>query len=301
MDGKPKVFRTASGVNTMWTQLLIDKDPSCEVVLARMKELSGIFPLAASRGDMKACVRAMDEFVELRVGMGARFMELVVAGMQTLATTLSIGAVAFHKQWTAAESEDIRELAQNDVAAHCAAMVWDPTMPEFQDLSAVRAACAEKHTAGKLEEVTSTDFYVFGPAKALLRDARSRGDIAVMPLGAGGPGANLMVLTSNPLARTYIESFLASHGIHKMKHAEVETIVASSGIMQGWMPVEIGMDPWSYTIESTQNEKSSGIAIEANTKAINEAIVAMHKLRSSPPCPATYNNMTGEIIVMKRE
>jgi hypothetical protein len=93
--GVPVVFRTAAGVNTMWTALLVEQDPTCAGTLRRMKELSSTFPLACKDGDLVAAVAATNEFVQLRVAMGQRFMALVYEGTLALAAaSLPVGEAA---------------------------------------------------------------------------------------------------------------------------------------------------------------------------------------------------------------
>ena len=68
------------------------------------------------------------------------------------------------------------------VVEHFVDKVNNPENPLYEVYDPVREALKEINTA------KNVSFYTFGPIGELVREARREG-IAIMPLGAGGPGA----------------------------------------------------------------------------------------------------------------
>jgi hypothetical protein len=192
--------------------------------------------------------------------------------------------------WTEEQVAAAARLAEGSVAVRCARLVWVPDTVVHADLAAVRRSWAELAAAGRLAEIASTDYYVFGPAVRLVAAARERGDMAVMPLGAGGPGANLFVVTSHEGGQAELSRFLAEHDVPRMDPDVVAAVVSGTGVMRGWMPLELGMEPWSC-----------GVAVErgdASPEVEEAAAAAVLRGKSEPALPATFDNASGEVALL---
>ena len=171
--------------------------------------------------------------------------------------------------------------------------VWDSSNVAFQEFGSIQNLYEELKASDSLERLPTYDFYAYGPVMDLLAATREKGDIAVMPLGAGGPGANLITLTSNPRGVTYLKEVLAAHDILEMDEQEVTKIVEGTGTVRGWMPFTVGETPWHYDVSVDVPEDLKGDD-QFQRKVKN----LVKKVKANAPAPgvkATYDPRSGHI------
>jgi hypothetical protein len=80
----------------------------------------------------------------------------------------------------------------------------------------------EFENEGRLEELREVSLYSSGPIGELIKNAREAG-IAIMPLGAGGPGANLIAVSSK--GQKHLTEFMESQGLGKLDEEEARQII----------------------------------------------------------------------------
>ncbi|MDP3790372.1 MAG: hypothetical protein Q8R48_08250, partial [Candidatus Omnitrophota bacterium] len=80
-------------------------------------------------------------------------------------------------------------------------------------------------------------------AKDLIQAARAEG-IAIMPLGAGGPGANMIAISSEP---DVLRNFLEIQDLSELNEPDAQAIIHGTGTLKGYMPFKIGREPVQIT------------------------------------------------------
>jgi len=299
-NGKAEVHRTAAAVNIMWTDLLTDHDAATLPVLQRMKELSGLYATSLLESDMAVTVNVINEFVDLRIQMGHRWLELVHQAAENVKK--ASGATASEIIGNGSKMAQLQVMLKasglSDAGLRYAYRVWDTTDNTYFEFDSTRSLYAELKEKNELHRLSSHDFYVYGPVVNLLELTRKKGDIAVMPLGAGGPGANLIVLTSNARGVAYLQEVLGSAGIEELNEEEVSTIVKGSGTIRGWMPFTIGPDPWDYTLEAHIPPENTSDQLRTDVATL------VRKIKANRPIPAewaTYDQRSGHIHLLTKQ
>jgi len=295
-NGKPEVHRTAAAVNIMWTDLLDDGDPESQPVLRRMKELSTLYAKGLLQSDLVEAVKVINEFVDLRVEMGHRWLHLILQASKNVEKVLGVPAWKAIGEQNASLTELQQKFKENNVpqeGLRYAFRVWDAADATFFEFESVRLLYEDLDKKKELHKFTSNDFYVYGPVVQLLAATRAKGDIAVMPLGAGGPGANLIAMTSNSRGVAYLQEVLAEGGITQLDEEEVAAIVQGTGTIRGWMPFTYGATPWNSTVEAhVPAELQGDQQLNAEVQQLVQAIKAN---RPSPAVWATYDQRSGHI------
>jgi hypothetical protein len=168
----------------------------------------------------------------------------------------------------------------------------------FPDLPSLFSVCQ------KLSELS---LYTLGPIGALADKAKAVGDIAIMPLGAGGPGANLMAITSKGSGGIkYLSEFLANvdteqgretggggsaGGITRMDPAVARDITSGKvdGRVKGWMPFTVSDAP--YRVHwSMSGPAGWDRSLKARAAALSDAML---RAVPKPPQSKWYDQKTG--------
>ncbi len=213
--GKPQVSRTAALINRMWTDLLRDKDALGSPLLREKLELAGVFAEALKKKDFQAATAAIIRYVEIRDALCRRWINL---------------AVDAHERKV--RSSDGMKLPPH---AYRYAEIFDETHPRFNEFQTIRAFYDKDPAA-----LRATSFYTLSPISELVQEAKAAG-IAVMPLGAGGPGANLIALSSK--GRNHLETFLHARGIRLLTEDAARSVIRGTGTLKGYLPFQAGKEP----------------------------------------------------------
>jgi len=204
-DGKPEIARTAELINTMWTDLLRDRD---EIGYPLHKEKIGLtarYNKALMEGDWEEVVRVVNRYVEIRDEICKRWLDLAIR---------------------ATKGEEVPEYAHK----YARRFKEDEVLQQFY----------RKH-GDKLSEIS---LYTYEPISNLVEAARRDGHIAIMPLGAGGPGANLIAISSK--GKEHLRGFLEGNRLSEFTdESEIRQVMTGPGenILRGWIPFKIGTEP----------------------------------------------------------
>ncbi len=243
--GRPRVCRTASLINWMWTDLLRDQD---RIGLPLHQEKLGLverFTLALQKRDLQRAVAALIRYVEIRDALCIRWINLALDAYER--KTVSYDGCALPSY------------------ASEYAKVFDEDNPRYSGCDVIR----EQFVKDK-DSLRKVSFYTFGPISELVKEAKGVG-IAIMPLGAGGPGANLIALSEK--GRAHLEAFLQTKNYPPLTEERARSVIRGTGLLKGYMPFMAGKDPLSI-----QGFSKLGL-----------------KLPVSPEC-FLYNQETGEFV-----
>ncbi|MCK4912773.1 MAG: hypothetical protein KAS05_03520, partial [Candidatus Omnitrophica bacterium] len=209
-DGKAQVERVSSLTNNMWTDLLRDKD---EIGLPLHQEklpATVTFAKALKEGDFLAAYLEVVKYVQRRDQLCRRWLSL---------------AIDAHKEI-------------DGLAAHAykyARKVWDSGHSDYEEFELVRNMYEQMG-----DELKNVSLYTLDPIENLIREALKYG-IAIMPLGAGGPGANLMAISVKGVE--HMKAFLEGRNIKLLDEEEVRLIMRGTGELKGYMPFKTGKGP----------------------------------------------------------
>ncbi len=217
-DGKPQVGRTASLINGMWLDLLRDRDP---LGLSWHREKLGLterFTRALPERDFKKAVGTLNRYVEIRDALCLRWLNL---------------ALDAHAGKTKAyDGGDLPAYA-----ARYAQSVFEDSNPRYHDCEAIRD-CYRRDG----EALRKISFYTLSPISELVKEAKEAG-IAIMPLGAGGPGANLIALSDR--GRDHLVTFFKTKSIPLLTEEQARFVIRGTGALKGFMPFQAGKEPLS--------------------------------------------------------
>ncbi len=214
-DGRPLIFRRASFINAMWTDLLRDRDRIGLPLLYEKLELAERFARALQKGDFETTVAAINRYVEIRDALCRRWINLALDAREGRT-----------------DSDDGSELPP--YAAEYA-LVFDESNTRYNDSGTIR----DFYRRDK-DRLRKTSFYTLSPIAELVGKAKDAG-IAVMPLGAGGPGANLIAISSE--GRKHLEGFLESQDLHRLTEDKARAIIRGTGTLKGYIPFHAGKEP----------------------------------------------------------
>jgi 4-alpha-glucanotransferase len=226
-NGQPKVKRTASLINYMWTDLLRYNDAEGVKLHQQKIALSGQYTKALQEGKFEDAVTAVNRYVDIRDELCRRWMGLVID---------------YH----------LGREVPNYVAKYFVPKVFDKSNEYYGFYDVVRDVINkmdERKIAGAQDYeiiAKSMSFYTYEDMGALVQKARKEG-IAIMPLGAGGPGANLVAISARGSA--HLRSFLEAEGIGQFtteKAEEAKNIIRGSiknGTIKGYMQFKVGREP----------------------------------------------------------
>lgn len=209
-DGKPQAGRAASLTNNMWTDLLRDRDEIGFPLHKEKLEATAIFTQALKEGDFATASAEVVKYTERRDKITKRWLSLAIGAHEGVAGLPSY-------------------------AYEYAKKVWDPSHRDYEEYKMVRDMYDEM--GNTLKDIS---LYTLNPISTLVREALKEG-IAIMPLGAGGPGANLMAISEKGLA--HMKNFFESKGIHEFDENEAKNIIRGTGELKGYLPFKVGKEP----------------------------------------------------------
>ncbi|NQU74025.1 MAG: methyltransferase domain-containing protein, partial [Candidatus Omnitrophica bacterium] len=209
-NGKPQVRRVASLTNNMWTDLLRDKDP---IGFAKHEEklpATARYTLDLARNAFGAASDEVLRYTYRRQDLDKRWLGL---------------AIDAHRGVEGIPS----------YAYRYARRVWDHKHPDYEDYEVVRTLYEE--IGSDLREIS---FYTLDPLNTLVEEG-AENNIAIMPLGAGGPGANSIAMSAED--SEYMRRFFEDHSLGELQQEEVRSIMRGTGELKGYMPFKVGKEP----------------------------------------------------------
>ncbi|MCX5678861.1 MAG: 4-alpha-glucanotransferase [Candidatus Omnitrophica bacterium] len=225
-NGEPKVKRTASLINYMWTDLLRYNDAEGLRLHQQKIALAGQYTKALQEGKFEDAVTAVNRYVDIRDELCRRWMGLVI-------------------------DHHLGRDAPEYVKKYFAPKVFDRSNEYYEFYDVVRNVINkmdERRAEGAQDYETiakNTSFYTYEGTGVLVQKARKEG-IAIMPLGAGGPGANLVAISARGSA--HLKSFLEREGIWQFtaeKAEEAKKIIRGfikTGTIRGYMQFKVGRE-----------------------------------------------------------
>ncbi|MDZ4241635.1 MAG: hypothetical protein U1D99_02290, partial [Candidatus Omnitrophota bacterium] len=291
--------RAASLTNTMWTDLLRDEDPVGLPLHLKKPGITGRATRALMNGDFGTVAGMLNKYVDIRDAITRRWLTLVVV---RLAEIVQGKAAPDYALRVLAALEEYPQLKQqllhfrkpifsraNANVDDYVRRVFDPEHRDYRhpDYKALRQMFKEYGTG--LKDIS---LYTMDPIGRLAKEARRHG-IAIMPLGAGGPGANLIAVSSR--GQGAMEAFFRTMGLKEIKEnaaageedsiltmAEVRDIMTrKDGVereLKGYQWFEASATGWK-----SEGFEESGLRLPAK------------------PQDAVYNFWTGEFNVLKRQ
>ncbi|MFH1245282.1 MAG: hypothetical protein V1662_02235, partial [Candidatus Omnitrophota bacterium] len=244
-NGKAAAGRTAALNNNMWTDLLRDNDPQALPLLWEYMVLTDEYTAALQREDFETVVRCVRRYVEIRDILCRRWLTLTL---------------------DAREEKDAPEYARK-----YARKVFDPAHPQYQDYQVVRDMYAEYG-----ETLRAVSPYTLEPIAGVVQAQGTK--IADMPLGAGGPGAN--VGTVSVEGSKQLNAFFKSQELPSLTEEAARKIIRGQGrgTLRGYMPFKAGKEGLQI-----KGFAESGFALPAE------------------PQQVVYDEKTGEFTKTKKE
>ena len=214
-NGKPEKSRTANLVNIMWTDLLVYGDLIGFPLHEEKLGVTARYIEALEKGDFKAAAEASIRYVEIRDLVCKRWLQL---------------AIDAHNK--------VKELPE--YAYEYEKKVFDEDSPEYKNYELIREMY--KNMGDNLKKVS---FYTLDPIGRLVKDGIEKG-IAFMPVGAGGPGANVFAMSAKET--DHIREFLKTRQIYELTENVARNIIRGSTWqeLKGYMPLEIGREPLKF-------------------------------------------------------
>lgn len=225
--GKPSVGRAASFTNNMWTDLLREKDAKGTALHREKLGLTVRYIQAIRDKDMETAVEVINRYVDIRDELCVRWMECV----------LKEGKVAWLNRLEAGD----REVAATygfDKLEKAAILPQIRTGKTYHDerLNELALENLQVLYDGKISIYSDS-------AKDFTAAARKAG-IAVMALGAGGPGAIYGVVS--PKGQAHLKEFFASQDMPLLTDEGVREVVHGTGTLKGYIPFKIGREPIQF-------------------------------------------------------
>jgi len=215
-DGKAAVDRTAKLTITMWTDLLI-YDPFGNNLQSHFIALTNEYVQALIKGDFQKVAETINQYVTLRNYISMRWINLVMDTHRGI----GLGHEAINRF--------VKEFERK---------VFRPsTDEERRDYAVIREWYEEYESKGQVEKLRPTSLYSLDPIASLIEKAKEKG-IALFPLGAGGPGSNILAIS--PQGVEYMKDFFDSHDIHEITDSQAAQIIGGTGVLKGYMPFHIG-------------------------------------------------------------
>jgi len=208
-NGKAELGRTASLINNIWTDLLRDKDPVGLELHNEKLGLTDKYTQFLTEGDYSRVVECVSRYVEIRDELCCRWVKLMLS---------------------AKNGQNVPEYAKK-----YAEKVFDKNNSWYSDNEPIRKILDQYG-----EKSDSMSLYSLEPIASLISDGKKH-QIALMPLGAGGPGSNLFAISPN--GREHLEKFLHANDLSEIIEDEARKIVRGSGILKGYIPFKSSVDP----------------------------------------------------------
>ena len=212
LNGKALVGRTAALVNWMWTDLLRDRDAIGFPLHEEKLGLTQRYTDALRATDFATTVACIFRYVEIRDALCRRWLSLAIDAHNQVAGLPAHAREYESKMFSGSGYEVLRDLY-------------------------------ERH-GDRLRGVSP---YTLEPIASILAAAK-REDIAVMPLGAGGPGANCVAVSAR--GAQHLQRFFSGHGIEKLQDHVARMIVRGDPslkdqtvVLRGYLPLVVGREP----------------------------------------------------------
>jgi hypothetical protein len=93
------------------------------------------------------------------------------------------------------------------------------------------------------EVLREARLYTLDPIATFVEKAAAE-NIAIMPLGAGGPGANSIAI--DPKGQEHLRDFLEREGLGLINDSNARDIIRGTGELKGYMPFKVGKDPMQF-------------------------------------------------------
>ena len=211
LNGVALVGRTAALVNWMWTDLLRDKDSVGFPLHQEKLGLTQSYTNALKIRNFDTVVDCILRYVEIRDTLCRRWLSLALDAHD------QIGGLPSY------------------AADYASKMFHQDGYGVLRDLYETHGAALRKISPYTLDPIAS------------LVAAASKVNIAVMPLGAGGPGANCIAVSA--LGADHLAKFFASQSIEKLQDDVARKIVRGDAslkdrksVLRGYLPLEVGRD-----------------------------------------------------------
>jgi hypothetical protein len=205
LNGTPVIERTASLTESIWLDLLRDRDPVGLALHGRKPAVAASYIAALRTGEIQAVISAVNEYVDIRD-------QLV-------------------RRWMALSLTDSRELPRY-VDRYRRRLSQDELLQRYHDIYGDDLLNTSLYTQG-LEPGSAYD------GRHLIREARARG-LGLMPLGAGGPGATMLAVACTP---EELHAFLERVEIPPLHEETARRTIRGSGTVRGYLPLRIGTAP----------------------------------------------------------
>jgi hypothetical protein len=229
-DGRAVSGRTAALINNMWTDLLREKDRIGVALHSEKLGLTARYIQALKDKDVQAVVEIVNRYVDIRDELCRRWAECVLNEEK--------------QDWLYRLDAQDREV----IALYGFSQRDDRIVEDFIRLNPDDGQF-NTNNLNTAALIILTDIYekrislYTDTAKDLIAAARKQG-IAVMPLGAGGPGANLVTISSK--GKQHLEQFFAGMDLPELTDWHVRSIITGTGTLKGYMPFKIGKEPIQF-------------------------------------------------------
>lgn len=210
LNGEAVTTRAAALTNHMWTDLLRDQDSEGYPLHKEKIELTAKYTAALEAQDFATVVDVVDRYVEIRDTITCRWLSLAIDAKEGK-EGLPAPAQGYAKR--AFESKDKE---------------WD----------IVRSMYAQ-HKGG----LAKMSLYTLDPIKQLLEKGRKE-KVALMPLGAGGPGANLVAISAQ--GEGHLRKFLGANDLGPLTEDKVRDTMRGTGLLKGYVPLRAGAKPLQF-------------------------------------------------------
>jgi len=218
--GEPVNQRTSTLINNMWTDMLLEDDEAAVALLSRTVDLATRYIWGMRTAHMDVVAETMNQYVDIRDELCRRWAKSVIeGGREDLLKRL--------------EAEDKETIA-------------------FYGLTDREKAIVKE----KMSEGGTTDLYYYAlknlarmhadsislysdTSKQFIEAARREG-IAVMPMGAGGPGA--MLIAISPAGKDHLTSFFRKQGMKELTDEKIKKGMDGTGLIRGYLPLRIGKE-----------------------------------------------------------
>ncbi len=220
--GEKDIERTAALINYMWTDLLRDQDEIGYPLHVEKLELTNRFTKALQEGKFEEAAKTIIRYVEIRDTLVNRWLNLMLDAH--LGKPLPENTQKYAKRY--------------------ASKVFNPRNNYYKAFAPIKKIFDEQGEAA----LRQRRFYTDGPIANLVEAGKKEG-IAIMPLGAGGPGSNLIAL--DPKGLENLKRFLEEQKISEIKRkdeAEIREIMSGGrdGELKGFIPFKTGKEPMRF-------------------------------------------------------
>lgn len=201
VSGRPVINRTASMTERLWLDVLGDRDPVAMNLYERKVDLTERYCQAIRTRTMTDVIDAINQYVDIRDQLQRRWFELAVMD--------SAAQPAYARRYTTTLLTD--ELLQR---YHC--------------------TFGSRISAVSLYSQSLESDSPFDPGRLI--EAGRKCGLALMPLGAGGPGATIVAVAAGA---DELRHFFDAQGIQRLDDDEAIQTVHGTGVVRGYVPLKV--------------------------------------------------------------